>query len=182
MSKAGLDVAMARLQCGDRAAFDEVFALAWPVVQAWCRASLGHHADGEDAAQIALEKIFAQASRYDPERSAMTWVLTIASYEVRTIRKARQRASARLVDATSSEVEEAADPQADPEAHVMWAELEQRAADVLDGLPASDQHLIRAALEGQPPREAGVSPATTRKRRQRAFERLRHAWRMLNGQ
>src|SRR5438046_2896831 len=75
---------------GDRAAFDPLFAKLWPVVRAFVARSLPD-ADVEDAAQEAIVKVFARIADFDPRRDASAWALTIASFEVLTVRKRRTR-------------------------------------------------------------------------------------------
>ena len=57
---AHLDHELARLADGDRSVFSSVFGALSPIVQRFCRRRLGDGPDAADAAQIALEKIFAQ--------------------------------------------------------------------------------------------------------------------------
>lgn len=58
-----------------------VFSLAWPQLTRFAAQALGNEADAQDAAQLGLEKIFAQVSSYDRERSAMAWCLAVVSWE-----------------------------------------------------------------------------------------------------
>src|SRR5260370_788744 len=81
---------MWRLAEGDRTAFRPVFALVWPQVRAFAARLVGP-ADGEDAAQAALLKIFSRASEYDRARDALPWVLGIAAWECRTLRRRWER-------------------------------------------------------------------------------------------
>jgi RNA polymerase sigma-70 factor (ECF subfamily) len=86
-----LDALMARLADGDRAAFTPVFRALWPAVRRLCVHLLGTEADGEDAAQQAMEKILSRASAYDRTRPALPWSLGIASWECRTLRRKQLR-------------------------------------------------------------------------------------------
>src|SRR5438093_12134333 len=81
---------MERLADGDRAAFAPVFSLLWPRLRAFAVRFAGP-ADGEDAAQAALLKVFSRASEYDRQRDALTWVLAIAFWECRSLRRKRSR-------------------------------------------------------------------------------------------
>jgi hypothetical protein len=54
-------------------------------------------------------------------------------------------------------------------------ELEAAAAKVLGSLSPIDRETLRATVEDE--RAPGIEPATFRKRRERAFVRLRQAWR-----
>ena len=81
---------MARLADGDRSVFDTVYAKLWPVVSAFCAKALPA-ADAEDAAQQALLKVFDRAATFERDRDALTWVLSIAVWEIKTIRKRHAR-------------------------------------------------------------------------------------------
>src|SRR5207302_10345249 len=85
-----LDRLVARLADGDRAAFGPVFEALWPVLRAFCGRAVGA-ADAEDAAQSALLRVFARAAEYDPEQRALPWVVGIAAWECRTLRRRRDR-------------------------------------------------------------------------------------------
>ena len=103
--------AMERLADGDRSAFDVVFGALWPLLRAFCRRATGSQADGDDAAQEALVKVFARATSFDPERDAVSWALAIAAWECRTVRRRASRrrehglegADARSSDAAADE-------------------------------------------------------------------------------
>src|SRR5262252_4847326 len=83
--------AMVRLAEGDRAAFDAVFAGLWPELLAFVRRALPGHPDAEDLAQQALLKIFFRISDFDTSRDGVAWAVGIATYEVLTLRRKRQR-------------------------------------------------------------------------------------------
>src|SRR5262249_9524920 len=115
-----------------------------------------------------LVKVFARAHELDPARDALAWILAVAAYECRTVRKK----GARSREATADDALAAA-PDGAPNAEDEAIAKEVRAAltDALGTLRASDVERISAALEGR--RDAG---ARFRKRLQRAYERLRAAW------
>src|SRR5689334_15512504 len=80
-----------RLQDGDRAAIRPAFDALRDRVHALARAQLGDGADADDAAQQAIVKVFASASRYDPARPAWPWIAAVTTWECRTVRKRRAR-------------------------------------------------------------------------------------------
>ncbi|MCB9506860.1 MAG: sigma-70 family RNA polymerase sigma factor [Myxococcales bacterium] len=170
---------MARLRAGDRAAARPVFDAAWPRALALASAALGPGPDAEDAAQQALERVFEQAAGYDPARSALAWVLAITTWEVRTVRSRRRRAAAR--GGSAEDLTDVADEGPGAEESLISQELSGAAWGLLDVLDPADRELVDAAIAGRPPDLPGVAPTTVRKRRQRAFERLRDAWRALHG-
>ncbi|WP_437758598.1 RNA polymerase sigma factor [Sorangium sp. So ce1389] len=167
---------MRRLADGDRAAFDPVYAALWPAISAFCRRMLGGEADAEDAAQQALLKIFDRASTFDPEADALTWALAIAAWECRTARRRRARsreAPDELFPSIAADVPT-------PEDAAIARDLDDAAREVLGTLAEADRETLRATvLEGD--RDPSISGAAFRKRRERAFARLREAWRRIYG-
>lgn len=167
-----LDGLVARLADGDRAAFDPVFRLLWPKALKLCRSMLKNDADAADAAQQALEKILERASGYDSKRAALPWALAIAAWECRTILRKKWRrkevAEEMVPDATiaGSDVE------------FEERQLVQKAVAVLGELSESDQETLIATFQDQ---AASATGATFRKRRERALNRLRAAFRSIYG-
>lgn len=171
-----LNESMRRLADGDRAAFEPVYAALWPAIGAFCRRMLRDGPDAEDAAQQALLKVFDRASTFEPEADALTWALAIAAWECRTVRRRRSR-SREAPDEHATAV--AADAPT-PEDAVIARELEDAAREVLGTLSETDRAtLLSTVLErgGDP----SVSGAAFRKRRERAWARLREAWRRIYG-
>jgi len=169
-----LDRAFARLKDGDRSAFAEVFRAVWPPVQRFCRRYLGTDADADDAAQRALERVFAQAADFDPARPALGWVLGVALWECRTLRRrAGRRAGVVLPPAL-----EAAGPA--PDEVLEQAELRAALAAAIEELSEADQTVLAAVL-GADERGFRGQDVTFRKRKQRALQRLRETWRRLYG-
>jgi RNA polymerase sigma-70 factor (ECF subfamily) len=164
---------MVRLADGDRSAFDGAYAVLWPVVLAFCKRALSA-TDAEDAAQLALLKVFDRASTFRREGDALTWAIAIAAWEVRTIRKRHARSRN-----TSIEPEAHAAPIADPERAALERELIEAARHVLGVLSDDDRVTLAATFEEERP--SGVSGAAFRKRRERAMSRLREAWRRIHG-
>jgi RNA polymerase sigma factor (sigma-70 family) len=168
---------MRRLADGDRRAFDPLFAELWPLLRAFCRRATGSEADGDDAAQEALVKIFARASTFDPDRNAVSWVLAIAAWECRTVR--RRAARRREQDLTRAADTPSTDRSIDDtlESH----QLAAAATDLLGALAPQDAETILAAVSGDAAERPPIAPATFRKRLERALARLRAAWRARHG-
>lgn len=167
---------MARLADGDRDAFHSVFVRLWPLV----RGFVGRHvppADADDAAQEALVKVFARAAQFDARRDALTWVLTLAAYEIKTVRRRhlrRREAAPPVEDALAG----TPDPAAGPEEAAMQQQQEDVVAAALALLSSQDEATLRAYMTGEPP---DVPDATFRKRVQRALLRLRALWSTSHG-
>ena len=104
---------MARLADGDRSAIAPAFDLLWPVLSRFCRRALASEADGEDAAQEAMVKLFARAASFDPGRDGLAWALTIAAWECRTARRrVGRRREAMLEEAAAAALPADGEPEA----------------------------------------------------------------------
>ena len=164
---------LARLAEGDRTAFDEAFTTLWPIVLAVSVRLLGSEADAEDATQQALTKMFTRINEYDVDRSAFSWTLGIAAWECRALRTKRARRREDVVHAATDVPYDAPSP----EDAAMRNEFLAAAAEAIGSLSDGDQAALRAAFDGAP----NPIDATHRKRRQRAFDRLRITWRRIVG-
>jgi RNA polymerase sigma-70 factor, ECF subfamily len=162
---------MQRLADGDRGAFSPAFALLWPRLRAFAVRYVGA-ADGEDAAQAALLRVFSRAGEYDADRDALAWALGIAAWECRTLRRQRHRRREEPVPPP-----ERADVRASPEEMAIERDLSAAAEAVLGSLRPMDLETIMAMAGG--PR--AVQGATFRKRLARALARFRLAWRTRHG-
>ncbi len=161
--------AMVRLAEGQRAAFDAVFSGLWPELLSFVRRALPGHPDVEDVAQQTLAKIFFRIAEFDTSRDGVAWAFGIAIYEVRTLRRKRQRRKEVSVDPSVR----AADRGPSPEMQLIETDLRHALGEALGELTEADRAVLLPgdALNGP------VSPAAWRKRRQRALERLRAVWR-----
>jgi RNA polymerase sigma-70 factor (ECF subfamily) len=173
-ARAEIHTLVVRLADGDRGAIRPAFEAAWPIVQRFCARALASEADADDAAQAALVKVFEQVACFDARRDALAWILSIAAWECRTIRRRTHRrredfdAAVPWVGAMS------------PEDEIVHRDLERAAREALSSLSPDDARTVLAAI-GEQTKEADVAPATFRKRLQRALERLRVAWRTKHG-
>jgi RNA polymerase sigma-70 factor, ECF subfamily len=168
VDRAQLDRWMADAADGDRAAVEPLFHALRPVVTGYAERVLGDRALADDVAQEALIKLFGQLARYDRSRDALTWTLTIATWECRTARRARSRRGE-----ISAVVERATEPD-DPQ-------LVRAALAVLAELAPRDIEVIAASILDDDAARAGLAPATFRKRLERALARLRLSWRSRHG-
>jgi RNA polymerase sigma-70 factor (ECF subfamily) len=159
-----------RLADGDRSAFHPAFEAVWPLL----RRFTGRHlppGEAEDAAQEAIVKIFRQAASFDPARSALAWMLAIAAFEIRTVRRRRMRRREEpVVDAALR----APDPGRDPEESALARDLEAVLLESLGVLRPEDAETLRLYAAGRRP---AIAAATFRKRVERALVRLRAVWR-----
>jgi len=158
---------MERLADGDRSAFHPVFTLLRPLLSRFAARHLRPE-DAEDAAQEVLVKIFARASEFDPERSALAWALGIAAYEIRTIRKRRRRRREAPPDERTLEGRRDRGPT--PEEAALTADSERALREALGALRPEDAETLRLYARGARP---SIAAATFRKRVERALARLR---------
>jgi RNA polymerase sigma-70 factor (ECF subfamily) len=172
-TRRSLNALMVRLADGDRSAFEGAYALLWPALLAFCKRTLVP-SDAEDAAQLALLKVFERASTFQRDKDALTWAITIAAWEVRTIRKRHLRARSTAID-----TDEHASQTDDPERATADRELVEAAQEVLGSLSEDDRATLAATLAEEAP--PGLSGAAFRKRRERAMARLKEAWRRIHG-
>lgn len=172
-----LERAVVRLADGDRDAFDEVYVAVWPLVRSFARRLVPTSDDAEDVEQTALLKVFERVHELDPRRPALPWILGIAAYEVKTLRK---KAARRKEDRSATQkTERLVAPDRSVEEAMQSRELEDSVRDALSTLQPGDLETIRIAiLEDERP---AISAATFRKRLQRALARLRQAWRAMHG-
>ncbi len=164
--------AMVRFADGERAAFREVFDALWPVLLAFTSRTLTIGADAEDAAQRGLLKVFDRIADMDRARDGVAWAVTIAAYEVMTLRRQHQRRREHSADALLA----VADGDPSPIDHILREELRTAVRLAIGELPARDHPVLAEALD-----EVVLSGETERKRRFRAFGRLRDVWRKTHG-
>ncbi len=170
--RADLNALVRRFADGDRLAFQPLFDGLWPVLVAFTDRALGSPADGEDAAQQAILKVFSRIVDYDRTRDGVSWALTMAAFEVMTVRKQRQRR--REAGTVPLDVQDVAPSQED---EVMRAQLLTALREAIGELAPRDREAL-ASILGDGEREGGE---TARKRRTRAITRLRDVWRRVHG-
>ena len=135
--------AMVRLAEGDRGAFDAVFAGLWPELLVFVRSAMAGDPEAEDLAQQTLQKIFFRISEFDTSRDGVAWAFGIAIYEVRTLRRKRQRRKEVRADSVTA----TADGRPSPEAL-------HRAAAWVDDRNAFEP--IKGVFGSQPATRAGL--------------------------
>lgn len=165
---------MASAADGDRAAIDPLFHALWPIIVGYATKFLGDSTLAEDAAQDALVKLFAQIDRFDRERDALTWALTLATWQCRTARRTAQRRG-------ETSIETLIEPVADGAKIAEERELVRAAVTTLATLAPRDVEILIAAITDDDALRCALAPATFRKRLERALARLRTSWRSRHG-
>lgn len=163
-----------RLADGDRSAFPVLIEELWPILLSFALRGLRHEQDAEDVAQEVFLRICSRISDFDRTRDGLSWAFGIASYEIMTHRRRRQRRR----ETFDADLERHTDAQLSQEDEVMRQELAAALTQAIGDL--SDEDQIALGLRGAPSAVA-VQGATLRKRRQRALDRLRSIWRNLYG-
>ena len=172
--RARIQADLTALAAGDRSAYRPVFTALWPLLRRFCERTLRDPDLAQDAAQTALMKLFLHATRFQPDRDAVTWALAFAAYECRTV---RNRAAGRREDVDAALLAAVPGGAPSPEDAAIEADLTAAAVEVLGTLRPQDADAVRTALSGSRPTASPVF----RKRLQRALERLRVAWRHTHG-
>jgi RNA polymerase sigma factor (sigma-70 family) len=168
--RARLHAAMIRFADGERAAFRDVFDGLWPMCLALATRSLVQRADAEDVAQRAILKVFDRIVDLDRARDGVAWAMTITAFEVLTMRKQRIRRREQAGDHDREDERPSASEQ------LVEDELATQVRALIGDMSDRDREALDAMLSGRTPRGE-----TERKRRFRAIERLRAAWRKAHG-
>lgn len=164
-----------RLADGDRSAMNLLVSELWPVLLAFAKRGLGHEQDAEDVAQEVFLRICSRISDFDTTRDGLSWAFGIASYEILTQRRRRTR---RRELSGSHGMDRQLHPGASQEDIVIRAEIAEAMTHMVGALSDED----RASLDIDGHGIGELAGATRRKRRQRALDRLRVAWRRLYGE
>jgi RNA polymerase sigma factor (sigma-70 family) len=155
---------------GERAAFDSLFRRLWPLLRGFAGRCLPAP-EAEDAAQEALLRVFFRASEFDIRRDALSWVLGVAAWQIRThLTQTRRRR-----EQATPEPPERADSADSPEMLAMRRSLSESLDRALAELAPGDAATLIAYARGEHPDLPGP---TFRKRVERALARLRVNWRM----
>jgi DNA-directed RNA polymerase specialized sigma24 family protein len=126
--------------------------------------------------QIAITKVFAEAGDYDRKRPAIAWALAIAAWECQTLQRRQQRLRREPLNAA----DELASQAPDPEETAGLRKLHDAARAVLRELSLQDQETLLAAFS-EDAKDRLTTGVTFRKRKERALNRLRAAWRKAYG-
>jgi RNA polymerase sigma-70 factor (ECF subfamily) len=161
-------------QCGDRAAFGELFEYFAPRLKSYfMRAGLAS-AQAEELAQDTMLNVWRKADQFDPARAgAATWIFVIArNLRIDLLRRQRSEQSALADPFELLELPIAADES------VGAAEREARVRDALGKLSTEQASVIRLSFfsdapHGEIARQLGIPLGTVKSRIRLAVARLR---------
>jgi DNA-directed RNA polymerase specialized sigma24 family protein len=170
-----LRLAMTALAGGDRSAFRPVFTTLWPLLRRFCERTLHDPDAARDAAQTALMKLLLHATNFRVDGDVVAWALGFASFECLSVRNRTLRRREQVDDSLLAALPTG---QPSPEDSAIHENLRAAAVQLLGTLRAQDVQTLSTALAGG---RAVGSNAASRKRLQRAIERLRAAWRHTYG-
>ncbi|MBN2387056.1 MAG: sigma-70 family RNA polymerase sigma factor [Anaerolineales bacterium] len=129
-------------QSGDDEAFTKLVETYQTPVYNLCYRMLGEPEAAEDAAQEAFLKAYQNLTRYDPERSFATWLLSIAAHHC-IDRLRRRRFASFSIDGDGDDDDppiEIPDRNApDPEAETLRREQQRRLQQLLQTLDPTDR-------------------------------------------
>jgi len=166
--------ATVRLADGDRTAMPALVNYLWPVLHSFAERGLHDPQAAEDVAQEVLFRISSRIAEFDQSRDAVSWAFGIASFEILTQRKRRQR---RREDHGGAELPEITGVPSTEDAAIQ-AEIRVALTEALGQLSEDDL----AQLDFDDARHPSAATPAMRKRRQRALDRLRIIWRRIYGE
>lgn len=166
-----IHLAMVQLADGDRTAFDVLLDELWPVILSFAERGV-ERAAAEDVAQEVFYKICSRIADFDRTRG-LSWAFGIASYEMMTHRRRLQR---RREVADDASILQALDGSPSQEEQLLGRELALAFEEAVGDLTEEDR--VSLGLGG---RRSGAEGSTLRKRKQRALDRLKDAWRRIYG-
>lgn len=158
------DALMARIAHGDRAAFRLLTGrLYGPAIRLAAKV-LGDRAEGEDAVQAALVKLWQAASRFDPKRGSVEgWFRRVVvnacidrKRSIKAVAPIEAAAEAASPDATPYEAAEANDRAARVQAAMARLNPRQRAAIALFHLEGATMAEVAESLETTPKAVEGL--------------------------
>jgi len=165
-----------RFAHGDEAAFTELVAEYQPVALMVAARVVGSRNDVvEDVVQEAFMRVLRHQGRFDPARPFRAWLLAIVrNLAIDALRRRRPQAGPEA----AAQLED----QGGAAGHALdGAELRQRVAEILSGLPEKYRDLlVMREMEGRPAetiaQELGLDYGTTRWRLHQARTLFRAAW------
>jgi len=167
---------LARFAQGDESAFTALVAEYQPLALMVAARVVGSRSDVvEDVVQEAFMRVLRHQGRFDPGRPFRAWLLAIVrNLAIDALRRRRPQAgpeAAAQLEDTAGGADRALD----------GAELRQRVAEILSGLPGKYRDLlVMREMEGRPAEdiasELGLDYGTTRWRLHQARTLFRAAW------
>ncbi|MEA3350966.1 MAG: sigma-70 family RNA polymerase sigma factor [Chloroflexota bacterium] len=132
---------LTQARSGDDEAFAKIVTDYQKRVFSLCYRMLGNYNDAEDAAQESFLRAYKYLSRYDPNRSFATWLLSIASHHcIDRLRK--KRLPIFSMDNEKHDWWKPPDPGLNPEADLVKRQKQERVQMMLDVLKPKDRAAV----------------------------------------
>ena len=135
---------MLRVGEGDHAAFRQLVERHQNAVIGTVAKMLGNASESEDIAQQVFLRIWRHAKRYRPDAKFTTYLFTITRNLVfnETRRKSRKKEVSSDERAENSNLAVEANPDRQPDAEILQAELQQKVDEAISGLPEAQRMAV----------------------------------------
>jgi len=143
--ESALDFAlMERIAEGDHAAFRQLVERHQNAVIGTVAKMLGNAAESEDIAQLVFLRVWRHAKRYRPDAKFTTYLFTITRNLVfnETRRRSRKKEVSSDEREENSNLTAEANPERQPDAELLQAELQRKVDDAITSLPESQRMAV----------------------------------------
>ena len=127
---------------GDLDALEALLRHYEPVLFGYILRRLEHRQDAEDTLQRTYIRVFKAMKRYREEGHFKAWIFQVAHREVLQVIRSRRRSRLRLVP-------EVPEPEPAHDSPVQKEPSFRALQEAIDGLPETDQDVLRLRLDGQ---------------------------------
>ena len=169
---------------GDDEAFTHIVDMYQTNIYNLCYRMLGTPQEAEDAAQEAFWRAYQSIKKYDPKRSFITWLLSIAAHYCIDQQRKRKFLSF-SIDTLLEDNLPSTLP--DPESIINQTEKEKYIQNMLSGLTSKDRAIVIMRYwyefsENEIAENLSISTSAVKSRLHRARKTLAHKWHDHNGQ
>jgi len=135
---------MERIAQGDHAAFRQLVERHQNAVIGTVAKMLGNAAESEDIAQLVFLRVWRHAKRYRPDAKFTTYLFTITRNLVfnETRRRSRKKEVSSDEREENSNLTAEANPERQPDAELLQAELQRKVDDAITSLPESQRMAV----------------------------------------
>lgn len=126
---------LARAQCGDRAAFDELVRFYRQDLLRVVYRFVGNYEDARDVLQHVFIKVYQNLARWQPRAPFWSWLYRITVNESLGWKKREQRRYGVVAPLEDVKAPEASSDRLSPLDEVAWGEIGRRILDAIEQLP-----------------------------------------------